>query len=87
MPTWNIHRLALGEKLKKANMVKYDIDVRDNQGGKWIGDDTDGEEVRVAPLASVINKKRRVCLVKMDVEGYEPQVLKGPRTYSITIPR
>ena len=75
----NIHRLALGEKLKKANMVKYDIDVRDNQGGKWIGDDTDGEEVRVAPLASVINKKRRVCLVKMDVEGYEPQVLEGAK--------
>lgn len=72
-PTAVCHNIGLGSKAGKAYMPKVDYSKRGNFGGLGIGSGT--LEVSVQTLDSFAFEN--VSLIKIDVEGYEEEVLRG----------
>lgn len=57
--------------------INYSAETRQNFGGVSLKPTGDGETVQILRLDDLIGEKRRVSLVKIDVEGMEAEVLKG----------
>ncbi len=70
----NLHGFALGEKNESAFLQ---IAEQTNRGMNFIS--TSGEKIEIKKLDDVLvdEKKVKIDLIKMDVEGYELKVLKG----------
>ena len=73
-PTAGLHSCALGSKSGYADMPAVDYSKRGNFGGLGIGAGV-GLKVEVKTLDSF--NYTNVSLIKLDVEGYELEVLKG----------
>ena len=74
-----LHR-AVGEKPGLATILRPDLDAPDNFGGSVSLCDTPlgpTEEVRVVTLDQIFADQGDVSFIKIDVEGYEPHVLRG----------
>jgi FkbM family methyltransferase len=75
-----VHRFALGER-----EIILELSYPDNHSGrgslvtKYEGDSVKTIQVPIKPLSTVLSQWRidRIRLVKIDVEGFEPQVLRG----------
>lgn len=73
---------ALSAQEGESKFPKYDYTVdKVNQGGQWLNENNDGETVQLRVLDSVLKEhgSPRVCMIKMDVEGHENNVLDGAR--------
>lgn len=57
--------------------INYSAETRQNFGGVSLKPTGDGETVQILRLDDLIGEKRRVSLIKIDVEGMEVEVLKG----------
>ncbi len=73
------HNLALGSVAGTAKMPRVDYSRKGNFGGLGIGERTalGTIDVRMVTLDSM--EFQRIGLIKLDVEGYELEVLKGGR--------
>src|SRR2546426_163647 len=76
--------IALGEKQSRAKLVHFNPwhdgeNYLEHTGEEIVGDDFEKELVRMATLDSFSEKFGAVHFVKIDVEGYELNVLRGGR--------
>lgn len=71
------NRLALSNKEGRANLIER----ADNSGAARLGDDASGIPVKVSTLDAFFSQSgiTRLDAMKIDVEGYEIQVLQGGR--------
>ena len=78
----DIYCHALSDHEGTSRFKKYDpaTDKR-NQGAQQINANFDGEEVKLRQLDTILEEhgNPRVCMVKIDVEGHERNVLNGAR--------
>lgn len=71
---------AVGENMGVARIVEFDYGQRGHFSGMSISEENTGETVSMTTLDDVViqtEKLHRVDFVKIDVEGYELNVLKG----------
>jgi len=73
-------RAAAGRERGHGRLPKIDyFDAGGNFGGATLCGSADGEEVAVMPLDELA-EEARVDLVKIDVEGFEAEVIRGAET-------
>lgn len=79
------HRLALSETNAEAQLsiAKDGFDAWNSLGKPYMGEDGGSETVRTVTLDSFVDQHRlagRITVMKVDVEGWENQVLHGAET-------
>lgn len=72
-PNVRIHEMAIGNESGTVRMSSY----RGNTGHSQVSIDGTGQGTRIARLDDVLIPEAPVDLMKIDVEGYELDVLKG----------